>query len=661
MSTARANVALVATSLLATPLLAAERPWIEVRSPHFVVISNAAEKAARKVAWQFEQVHSLVPRLWPWARVSLARPTVVLATRDEASMKALLPEFWERKDAIHPAAILVTGRDRHYLAVRADIGDTSDETRENPYRMAYWTYVMLVLEQSFEQPLPLWFARGIAEVFANTMVRGQDIELGRVIPWQLQRLRDGESLSFQRVRTVDRESPYYKQRDKLECFDAHAWAAIHFLMFEDEGAYRVQLNRYSTLLQRGTKPDVALAEAFPALPTIEKRLDTYVQSLAFGFLRIKIDLDVREAGFVIRPLPLAEAAAIRAAFHVATGRPAEARALIEAGRKADPAWPALFEAEGLLADSEDRRDDAKAVYAKASEQPGAGYYALYRHAQTLHTGSPDEDTLVRIEASLRRSVEKNPGYANAHSYLADVLVSRGKAAEAEPLARKAISLDPTATYHHVALARVLAALDRNDEASREGEKGLSLATDSEEQERARSFLERLRASKQASAERTAAAATNAANEALVEACRGGDAAACGKAAPLFERACGEDDARACASLGWFHEQGRGIPRDLERAASLYTMACDLGEKRACLARAVLQADGRGLPRNEAEARGAADKLCSDGLNEACTFLATMHLRTGTAKDLARARALLTQACSGKDEQACSMLKSLPAR
>lgn len=238
MGTVLVSVALLATFLLGTPLLAAERHWIEVRSPHFVVISDAAEKPARRVAWQFEQVHSLVPRLWPWAKVNLARPTVVIAARDEASMKALLPEYWERKGATHPAAILVTGRDRHYIAVRADARSSSDEIRENPYRMAYWTYVMLILEQSFEQPLPVWFARGITEVFANTIVRDADIELGRVIPWQLQLLRDGESLSFQRVRSVDRESPYLKQRDKLGCFDAHAWAAIHFLMFGDEGADR---------------------------------------------------------------------------------------------------------------------------------------------------------------------------------------------------------------------------------------------------------------------------------------------------------------------------------------------------------------------------------------------------------------------------------------
>ena len=113
MSTAP-RLSVIATALAAsftgTPAtsVAAERAWVEVRSPHFVVIADASDKALRKVAWQFEQVHSLVPRLWPWARVKLFRPTLILAVRDEASMKALLPEYRARKGGMRPWRIHAT-------------------------------------------------------------------------------------------------------------------------------------------------------------------------------------------------------------------------------------------------------------------------------------------------------------------------------------------------------------------------------------------------------------------------------------------------------------------------------------------------------------------------------------------------------------------------
>src|SRR6267143_919284 len=51
-----------ATLLPYTGALGASDPnhgWIEVRSPHFVVSSNAGEKEARRIADQFEQFHAL--------------------------------------------------------------------------------------------------------------------------------------------------------------------------------------------------------------------------------------------------------------------------------------------------------------------------------------------------------------------------------------------------------------------------------------------------------------------------------------------------------------------------------------------------------------------------------------------------------------------------
>ncbi|HEY5906527.1 MAG TPA: hypothetical protein VIZ31_00710 [Vicinamibacteria bacterium] len=576
-------------------------------------------------------------------------------------MRALLPEYWARKDAMHPSAMLTSGRDRHYIAVRADVEMRGDEMRVNPYRMAYWSYVMLVLGQSFEQELPLWFARGLTEVFANTIVRDDDVELGRVIPWQVRRLREGHFLSFAKLRSVDRSSPYYTDGEKLETFDANAWAFIHYLMFADQATHQAKLNRFSTLLQAEKTQDVALAEAFPDLAVVEKGAEVYAHKLAFNFVRLAIDLDVKQEGFKLRPLSAAEAAGWQAGFHVAMKRPAEARALVEAGKKADPASPVALEAEGLLAELEDRDDDARAAFGKAAEQPGASYYALYRNAQALHTASSDPDTLAKVEVLLHRTLEQNDGYAYGYSYLAEVMTRLGKAKDAEGLARRALSLEPQETYHHVALARVLADLNRPEDARREAAKGLALARTAQDQENARGMLEFLSRSQQAAARQASAQASHAVDNARVEACRGGDATACGQLVPSYERACGEDNAQACATLASFHEQGKGVPRDFQRAVAFYLMACNLGEQRACLAQAALQSEGRGLPRSGAQAMATAEKLCTDGLAEACTFLATLHLRKGTPKDMTRARGLLNGACSAKDEQACRLLEALPKR
>ncbi len=65
---------------VAASAAAAPPPWLEVKSAHFTVITDAGEKAGRKTAWQFEQIRSALLQLWPWAKID-AEPYVVFAAR----------------------------------------------------------------------------------------------------------------------------------------------------------------------------------------------------------------------------------------------------------------------------------------------------------------------------------------------------------------------------------------------------------------------------------------------------------------------------------------------------------------------------------------------------------------------------------------------------
>ena len=79
---------------LASPSHAADK-WIEVTTPHFVVLSNAGKGTARDVGKQFEQMHHVVNLLLPWARRESGRPFVIFALRREKDMRALAPRYWE--------------------------------------------------------------------------------------------------------------------------------------------------------------------------------------------------------------------------------------------------------------------------------------------------------------------------------------------------------------------------------------------------------------------------------------------------------------------------------------------------------------------------------------------------------------------------------------
>jgi hypothetical protein len=65
--------------------------WLEVRSPHFVLITNGPPKAARRVIYQFEIIRAVWQTTFPSTRVDPSLPLTILAVRDEEGLKALMP------------------------------------------------------------------------------------------------------------------------------------------------------------------------------------------------------------------------------------------------------------------------------------------------------------------------------------------------------------------------------------------------------------------------------------------------------------------------------------------------------------------------------------------------------------------------------------------
>src|SRR2546423_15548150 len=83
--------------------------WVEVRSPDFVVASNAGEKQARHIAREFEEIRSVYHDALPKMRLDLGKPIIILAAKNENSMKALIPEEWEVKGHIHHSGLYLPG------------------------------------------------------------------------------------------------------------------------------------------------------------------------------------------------------------------------------------------------------------------------------------------------------------------------------------------------------------------------------------------------------------------------------------------------------------------------------------------------------------------------------------------------------------------------
>jgi len=454
--------------------------WREVKSAHFTVTSNAGQTDTVNLAWQLEQVRSAIATIYPWAKVDLSRPLAVFAVKDEAAMKALAPEYWERKGDLHPVSVWVTGPDQHYLAVRTDVlaesrGDV------NPFHASYFSYVSLILRQSLERPMPEWFMRGLSGVLSNTIVRESAIQLGPPIPWHLQEIRDQARFKLSELVAVRQDSPMLRQGDALSRFDAQSWALVHFLMFADGGARWGQLDRYVKAVFAGADPQAAFREAIGNPDDLETPFRIYISRALFSFRQINVDASVKREGFAVRPLPPAESASRRALFHVAMGRPAEARAAIADARKAGDA-PDAFVAEALLLDRDQKTEEAKAAYERATAAGTTIEYAYYRLASLLWVANAPPETMQRVEALFSQAITLNVRDAWAYASLGEVRSILGSPGDPMGIVKRALSLEPGEAHHHLRAASVLWRQKKWDEALVHAQAARELA-DSDEMRR----------------------------------------------------------------------------------------------------------------------------------------------------------------------------------
>jgi hypothetical protein len=81
--------------------------WFEVRTPHFVVLTDTNEKQARRVADQFERMRAVFHLLMPAAADDAGSPIIVLALKDKKAFQALEPEVYLAKGQIDLAGLFM--------------------------------------------------------------------------------------------------------------------------------------------------------------------------------------------------------------------------------------------------------------------------------------------------------------------------------------------------------------------------------------------------------------------------------------------------------------------------------------------------------------------------------------------------------------------------
>src|SRR5271165_3118812 len=264
--------------------------WLEVRTPHFVVLSNSSEKQALHVADQFERMRAVFHKRFPSARVDAAAPIIVLAVRDKKDFQALEPEAYLAKGQLNLAGLFVRGPEKNYVLLRLDAeGD-------HPYATVYHEYTHFITIHA-EEWMPLWLNEGLAEFYQNTEIKEKEVGLGEPSAENLSLLRENRLLPLATLLAVDQNSPYYHEENKGSIFYAESWALTHYLRVKERQDSTPRLSPYLALVNQKVDPVVAATRAFGDLKQLQSALEHYIQQGSFTYFKLTTTTEVDDSAF----------------------------------------------------------------------------------------------------------------------------------------------------------------------------------------------------------------------------------------------------------------------------------------------------------------------------------------------------------------------------
>jgi tetratricopeptide (TPR) repeat protein len=432
--------------------------WMEIRSPNFVVLTDASEKQGRHIAGQLERMREVFHSAFPKASFDASSPIVVLAVKDKKGFQALEPESYLAKGQLDLAGLFLRTPEKNYVLLRLDAQG------EHPYATVYHEYTHFLMGNAAEW-LPLWVNEGLAEFFQNTDIHEKEVDLGQPSPDDILFLRQNRLLPLETLFAVDAKSPYYHEEQKATVFYSESWALIDLLEFSDRAARVHRLADYVDMVSKHVDPVVAGERAFGDLGQLMKVLDAYVSHGNYQYFRVQASVAVEEASFQATALSLPQADAARADFLACSGRGKEARALLETVLRDDPKNVAARETMGYLEFRDGNMEAARKWYEEAVQLDSQSYVAHYYFAAISMRGSSEPVKPEDIEASFRAAIKLNPKFAPAYDQLASFYaMHHEKLGDAHMLNLEAVQLDRSNLAYRLNAASVLQEADRDKDA-----------------------------------------------------------------------------------------------------------------------------------------------------------------------------------------------------
>jgi tetratricopeptide (TPR) repeat protein len=418
------------------PAFGNDPEWVEVRSSHFSVVTDAGERRGRETALRFEQMRAVFGALMTKKQVTIPVPLQIVAFRDGNEMRRFVP-LWQGKP-VQVSGLFQASNDRCFIIL--------DMAVDDPWQVVFHEYAHQLLNGNTGPQSQPWFDEGFAEFFSSIKVKGKEAEIGLPVENDWHFLQKNSLMDVADLFRVRHNSSIYSENgDRRSLFYAESWLLVHYLY---DHRWLSKLPLYFALGQREIGIDESIRQAFGMSALyLNNRLRDYLSRDQLRSYRVSVDSVTDGSKYVVRRLAITEVQAVLADVHVhSADYQGKAVAEFEGVLKVEPENAAALRGLGYAYFIKHQYQQAAECFSKAlkhdSDDPRLLYYSALL-AQSRGPGlSNDREQLRVVKEQLEKAVALDPEYADAYRLLALTYASLGKKDQALQIILKAVDLNP---------------------------------------------------------------------------------------------------------------------------------------------------------------------------------------------------------------------------
>jgi len=436
------GVALLCAVAVTAP--AAEQPWVEVRSPHFALITDAGEKRGREVLQRFENMRTAFGVLFKKATINIPIPLQIIAFRNTSELRRYAP-LWNGKP-VELAGFFQGATDKNFIAL--------DLSSEGGWAVAFHEYAHMLINGNFP-PEPAWYDEGFAEYCSTLKVSNKEIDIGLIPEGDVQVLRDNPWLKSIALLSIEHTSQEYNAGERRGVFYAESWLLVHYYM----GRENSPLNQLVLMWRNKVPVDEAIRKAFGMSPDqVDHMLREYYLSGRWKYFKVSAPAEINDIQYTARALSGVDAAAILADLHYHS-RDYQEAAFAEFKRilTLQPDNAIANRGLGYAYLQRNQFDEAADHFRRAAAQDSQDPWVHFLSASLMYRQSvvaqhnPGDVDLMRKE--LETAIRLNPGFADAHALLAFNANMSEDRKGAIAAMRKALELNPRNDSYAMNLAQ----------------------------------------------------------------------------------------------------------------------------------------------------------------------------------------------------------------